>query len=86
MILEFGSVTFLLVSLLMAFANYKIITKTSASKTLTITAIIGLATGLLLIIYYEYVNHIEQLYFIVLLYIILTIFAYIYSKLKLSRR
>ena len=49
LILEFGSVTFLLVSLLMAYANYKIRDLTNSSSALTIIAIVGLMGGTLLI-------------------------------------
>lgn len=78
-ILEFSSVTFLLVSLLMAYANFKIYKKTSSSLTMTILAIIGLSVGMVLILYYEYTTQIEQLYFIGGIYILLTIGAYLYS-------
>jgi len=81
-ILQFGSVTFLLVSFLTAYANFKIYKQTNSSLYITITAMIGLAIGTILIIYYEYITQIEQLYFIGGLYIILTFFAFIYSKLK----
>ncbi|MCG8183069.1 APC family permease [Tenacibaculum piscium] len=56
LILEFGSITFLLVSLLMAIANFKIRDKTNSSTFLTILAIIGLAVGGFLILYYEFTN------------------------------
>lgn len=78
-ILEFSSVTFLLVSLLMAFANFKIYKETSSSIYITITAVIGLFAGLVLILYYEYTTQIEQIYFIGGLYILLTFGAFIYS-------
>jgi len=78
-ILEFGSVTFLLVSLLMAYANFKIYKETSSSLVLTILAMIGLFAGMMLILYYEYTTQIEQLYFIGGLYVLLTFAAWIYS-------
>ncbi len=81
-ILEFGSVTFLLVSFLTAYANFKIYKQTNSSLFITILAMIGLAVGTILIIYYEYTTQVEQLYFIGGLYILLTIFAYIYSKIN----
>ncbi len=81
-ILEFGSVTFLLVSLLMAYANFKIYKKTSSSRLITILAMIGLALGMILILYYEYTTQIEQLYFIAGLYILLTFGAWMYAKNK----
>lgn len=81
-ILEFGSVTFLLVSLLMAFANFKIYKLTDSSLILTISAMIGLAIGTILIIYYELTTQIEQVYFILIIYTILTFGAWLFSKIK----
>lgn len=79
-ILEFGSVTFLLVSLLMAIANYKIRLKTGASRALTILAIAGLSTGTLLILYYEAINQPRQLGFVVGLYLLLSLGAWLYAR------
>ena len=79
-ILEFSSVTFLLVSLLMAIANLKMYKKTSSSLIITIVAIVGLLMGMILILYYEYTAQVEQLYFIGGLYILLTLGAFGYSK------
>ena len=81
-ILEFSSVTFLLVSFLMAYANFKIRKKTSSSLFLTILAMIGLLLGMVLILYYEYTTQVEQLYFIGVLYMLLTLGAFFYSYLK----
>ncbi len=80
-ILEFGSITFLLVSLLMAIANYKIKDKTKSSTFFTSIAIIGLSIGSILILWYEYKTNIKQLIYIVTLYAILTVGAFVYSKL-----
>ncbi len=80
LILEFGSITFLLVSLLMAVANYKIRDKTNSSKFLTSLSIVGLGSGGLLILYYEFTTKWEQMLAIVVLYIILGLGAWIYSK------
>ena len=82
LILEFGSITFLLVSLLMAVANFKIRKQTKSSDFFTVVAIIGLAVGSILILWYEYKTKPEQMAFIVILYIILTIGAYSYAKIK----
>jgi amino acid transporter len=82
LILEFGSVTFLIVSLLMSIANYKIRDKTNSSTFVTILSIFLLSSSTLLIIYYELKVEIEQMLFIILLYSILTLFAWIYSKGK----
>ena len=81
-ILEFSSVTFLLISLLMANANFKIYKKTDSSLTLTIVAMIGLFVGTVLILYYEAITQIEQLYFIGGIYILLTFGAWLFSRLK----
>lgn len=80
LILEFGSVTFLLVSLLMAIANYKIKDKTKSSAIITVLAIAGLSLGSVLILYYELKNKWEQMAAIVVLYILLTAGAWFYSK------
>lgn len=81
-ILEFGSVTFLLVSLLMAYTNYKIYIKTNSSLFLTILAMAGLLIGTILIIYYEATTKAEQLYFIFGIYVLLTFGAWFYSRNK----
>jgi len=85
LILEFGSITFLLVSLLMAIANYKIRDKTNSSITITILSILGLGMGGILILYYEFSTEWKQMLSIVALYILLTIGAWIYSN-KSSKR
>lgn len=79
-ILEFGSVTFLLVSLLMAFANYKIRDLTNSSTIITVISLLGLLGGTILILYYEFNNQPQQLLFIIGLYALLTIGAWLYAK------
>ena len=79
LILEFGSITFLLVSLLISLANFKVRADTNSNTALCLSSIIGLMTGTGLIIFYQATNHIEQLYFVVAIYSILTISALIYS-------
>jgi len=78
-ILEFSSVTFLLVSFLMAFANFKIYKQTSSSLLITLLAIVSLFAGMILILYYEYTTQVQQLYFIGAIYFILTLGAFLYS-------
>lgn len=85
LILEFGSITFLLVSLLISLANFKVRVKTKSNPLLCLLAITGLLTGTALIIYYLATSHIEQLYFVITLYTILTAAAFIYAK-KISVR
>jgi amino acid transporter len=82
LILEFGSITFLLVSLLMAIANFKIRKRTSSSTLFTIIAILGLLTGTTLILFYEFKTQPDQLFFIVGLYIVLSIGAWSYAKVQ----
>ncbi len=76
-ILEFSSVTFLLVSFLMAYANFKIYKQTSSSLFITLVAIVSLFLGMLLILYYEFTTQIEQLYFIGIISLVLTLGAFI---------
>jgi len=80
LILEFGSVTFLLVSLLMAYANFKIRKKTGSSVSLTILAFLGLTCGTVTIIYYELKHQPQQLVFVIGLYLALTMCAWLYSR------
>ncbi len=80
LILEFGSITFLLVSLLMAGANFKIRHLTKSSTGLTVAAILGLLMGGSLILFYEAGNALNQMMFILLLYFLLTLGAWGYSK------
>ena len=81
-ILEFGSVTFLLVSMLMAYANYKVRHLTGSSVVISVLSMLGLLFGTVLIIYYELVNQPEQLLFIGGLYTLLTAGAWIYSRMS----
>jgi len=80
LILEFGSITFLLVSLLMSIANFKIRKKTKSSFYITIISMIGLFMGTLFILYYELINQPQQLIFIGVLYGILSFGAWGYAK------
>jgi amino acid transporter len=80
LILEFGSITFLLVSLLMAIANFKIRTETGSSTLFTLIAIGGLLTGTVLILYYEYSTQPEQLLYIISLYLFLSLSAWLYAR------
>ena len=81
-ILEFGSVTFLLVSLLMAYANYKIRNLTDSSLFITTVSFFGLLIGTVLILYYEFSNQPQQLIFIIGLYTLLTIGSWLFSRSK----
>ena len=81
LILEFGSITFLLVSLLMAVANFKIRRATGSSTLFTLIAITGLGIGSILILWYEYKTKPEQMLFILILYGVLSIGAWGYSRI-----
>ncbi len=82
LILEFGSITFLLVSLLIAMANYKIRKKTESSFFLTIMAIIGLFSGSILILYYEFSVEWKKMISIIVIYILLVIGAILFSRIR----
>lgn len=81
-ILEFGSITFLLVSFLMAYANFKMRKQTQSSLILTLLAMVGLSIGTFFILYYEATTQIKQVYFIVGLFAVLTLLAWLFSFLK----
>jgi len=84
LILEFGSITFLLVSVLMAYANYRIRDLTHSSAIITIVSLLGLALGAALIFYYEFNNQPEQLVFILGLYSLLTAASWLYSRRRIQ--
>lgn len=79
-ILELRSVPFLLVSLPMAYANHVSRAKTGSSVVLTTAALVGLSIGTALILSYEATTEIEQLFFIVSIYILLTMGSWLFSK------
>lgn len=80
LILEFGSITFLLVSLLMAIANFKLRKLTYSNYILNLFAVIGLLVGAILILYYEFVTKWEQMVFIISIYLVITFLALFYAK------
>ena len=81
-ILEFGSVTFLLVSMLMGHANYRIRHLTRSSPLLTVAAITGLVLGTVLILYYEFRYQPRQMLFVGGLYVLLTLGSWLYANSK----
>jgi amino acid transporter len=85
-ILEFGSVTFLLISLLMASANYRIKHLTGSSTLITFISIIGLMMGTVLIFYYEFINQPQQMLFIGFIYLLLAVGSWLFSRRKLARK
>ena len=80
LLVEFGSITFLVASLLMAIINHQIRDKTKSSSFITILSIVGLGMGGVLILYYEFTNKWEQMLAIITIYILLALGAWIYSK------
>ena len=78
-ILEFGSVTFLLVSMLMGHANFRMRHLTGSSTSLTLAAIAGLLLGTALILYYEFTYQPRQLLFVGGIYLLLTLGAWLYA-------
>lgn len=85
LILEFGSITFLMISLLVACTNLVIRKQTKSSTILTILAIIALAGSGILILYYEFTHALLQMLFIISLYFLLTLGAFIYAR-KTNKR
>ncbi len=80
LILEFGSITFLLVSLLMALANFKIREKTNSSYILTLASIIGLGMGGGFILFYEFKHKPKEMFAIIVLYFVLAFLAWLFAK------
>jgi amino acid transporter len=81
-ILEFGSITFIIVSFLMAYANYVKRKETKTKILPAIVAMFGLGCGGLLIFYFEYTETPMQLIYILLLYVVLIILSFLYSMKK----
>ncbi len=78
-ILEFGSVTFLLVSFLMALTNHHLRARTGAPVWLTVPAMAALLAGTGFILWFEATTAPEQLAFILGLYALLTAGAWLWS-------
>jgi len=84
-ILEFGSITFIIVSFLMAFANFLKRRETNTNVLYAILVMSGLFTGGSLILYYEYTYQPQQLIFICALYLLLTICSLVYARMSKIR-
>lgn len=80
LILELGSITFIIVSLLMAIANYKIRHKTKTHASVAIISILGLSIGLISLLYYESKTEITNLIFIFCVYLVILFFAFLYGR------
>ncbi|MCF6199728.1 MAG: APC family permease [Hyphomicrobiaceae bacterium] len=79
-ILEFGSITFLLVSLLIAATNHKMRQQTNSHAIFTSLSMLGLLAGTIILVGYKAMNQPEQLLYILGLYAFLTISAFAYAK------
>jgi len=86
MLVEFGSITFLWVSLLMAVANYRIRHLTGAHPVITLSAIVALMLAVGLILYYEIRHAPAEVTFIISLYIGLTLSAWGYARWHCRQR
>lgn len=78
-ILEFGSITFIIVSFLMAYANYRKRKESNTNVVVAIIAMIALFCSGILIFYFEYTENLKQLFYIFIVYFILIIGAYFYA-------
>jgi amino acid transporter len=83
-ILEFGSITFIIVSMLMAYANYRKRKETHSSKLMTLLAISGLLIAGLLIFYFEFTHNRRQLFYILGIYGVLAVSSYLYARKSLK--
>ncbi len=81
LILEFGSVTFIIVSFLMALANFKKRRETHSHMILTIVAMICLFVAGALIFVFVFIHAPEQLIYILIIYVILFAGAWIQSRI-----
>ena len=63
-------------------ANYKIRDLTGSSSIITILAFLGLMSGAILILYFEFTYQPQQMFFITGLYLLLTLGAWLYSRAK----
>ncbi|MCB9235587.1 MAG: amino acid permease [Bacteroidia bacterium] len=79
-ILEFGSITFIIVSFLMAYSNYVKRAETKTHIFPAMVAMVGLLLGGILIFYYEATEAPEQLIYIFSIYLILVVAAWIYAR------
>ncbi|MCB9240924.1 MAG: amino acid permease [Flavobacteriales bacterium] len=80
LILEFGSITFILVSFLMAYSNFKVRKQTHTSSVVAIVSMLGLFVAGVLILYLEYTKEMDQLYAIGAVYAVLILGAWLYSR------
>ncbi|MEZ4820225.1 MAG: APC family permease [Bdellovibrionota bacterium] len=79
-IIEFGSITFIVVSFLMAMINYKLHTKTGTHPWIALSAMIMLGLSCLAILYYELTQNVHQMLYIGGVYALLIGLAKIFSR------
>lgn len=80
LILEFGSITFIVVSFLMARANLKVSKLTHSSGVLAVVAMLGLFMAGVLIFRFEYKENREELMYILGIYALLIIGSFIFAR------
>lgn len=80
LILEFGSITFIIVSFLMAFSNYKKRVETNSHPVMSILAMFGLLLAAVFIFYFESRENPLQLGLILAIYLILILGSNLYSR------
>ncbi len=80
LILEFGSVTFIVVSFLMAVANFRMRRETDSNVVLTLAAMGSLLGAGSLVLYFEFMRAPEQLISILIIYGSLILAAFIRSR------
>lgn len=78
-IIEFGSITFIIVSFLMAYSNFTIRHKTNSHSIVSLMAMFFLGSAAFIILFYKATTDIYQLLTILGIYILLAIFAKLYS-------
>lgn len=81
-ILEFGSITFIVVSFLMAYANLKIHDKTHTNKFIALLAMGGLALAAIAILYYEFKHEPQQMIYIGIIYALLCFCSWLYARVQ----
>ena len=81
LILEFGSLTFILVSFLVALANLRVRDKTGASLPVALASLIGLGAGGVLIAHYQLTTDPFHFAVTLTLYGVITLLAWLYARL-----
>lgn len=84
-ILEFGSITFIVVSFLMAFSNFKIAHKTNTKRVYAFIAMTGLAMAGIIILWYQVQYDTSQIIYICFIYGLITLLSWVYAKLNAKK-